>query len=411
MKILHLSTSDIEGGAARAAHRLHTGLNRTKHASNMLVRAKDTQEESIQKDGSWQTKLGPPLNGLPLNLYPKKQPLLFSSQWSPDNLNSAIQTTNPDIVHLHWVCNGFLQIETLSKINQPLVWTFHDMWAMTGGCHVIGDCQSYRNQCGKCPQLGSSSEWDLSRLVWHRKERAWKDLNLTIVSPSQWLADCIRSSSLFSKHSIEVIPHGLDLAKYKPVDKMLSRQLLNLPQDKKLIHFGSGSIKNRNKGFQYLETAIQHLKQRTDLSNWGLVIFGASPSDMCLNLDIETYFLGQFHDDLSLSVVYSSADVVVVPSLQETFGQTASEALACGTPVVAFDSTGLKDVISHKKDGYLAQPFEAQDLSNGIFWILEDPMRCQKLALAARQKAKNEFSLDCQAQHHITLYQRLLEAA
>ncbi|MDJ0732792.1 MAG: glycosyltransferase family 4 protein [Nostocaceae cyanobacterium] len=405
MKILHLSTSDIEGGAARAAYRLHKGLQNLGETSQMLVRAKSSVDKTVIAQKNILTKLGPPASGLPLKFYPKRHRSMFSSQWFPDAIAPQVKQINPDIIHLHWICNGFVQIETLAKFKKPLVWTLHDMWAFTGGCHYTQECDRYLNSCGNCPQLKSNKNRDLSSFVWTRKAKAWKNLNLTIVSPSVWLGECAKSSSVFQNLRVEVIPHGLDLEKYKPIEKEIARKLLNLPQDKRLVLFGTspGTTGDKRKGFYLLQPAVQHLSQSGWENQLELVVFGGSKPENPIDLGFKTHYLGQFHDDISLALVYSAADVMVVPSIQEAFGQTASESLACGTPVVAFAATGLKDIVDHQQNGYLAQPFEVEDLAQGIAWILEEPQRYEKLRINAREKAQRELSLELQARRYLSL--------
>lgn len=409
MKILHLSTSDLEGGAARAASRLHQGLKGMGVASQMLVRAKSSVDRTVIAEKTILTKLGPPLGGWPLQPYPKRDRTLFSPQWFPDAIAPKVVRLNPDIITLHWVCNGYLQIETVAKFNKPLVWILHDMWAFTGGCHYSQECDRYTDSCGNCPQLKSNRSWDLSRWVWQRKAKAWKDLNLTIVSPSAWLAQCAQSSSLFRNLRVEVIPHGIELENYKPIDRKVARELLNLPQDKQLILFGAspGTTGNSRKGFHLLQPALQQLSQFGWQDKIELVVFGESKPEKPVDLGFRVHYLGQFHDDISLALIYSSADAMVVPSTQEAFGQTASEALACGTPVVAFKATGLKDIIDHQQNGYLANPFEIEDLARGIAWVLENSDRYQNLCISAREKAEQEFSLELQARRYLSLFKGL----
>ena len=409
MKILHLCTSDIEHGAARAAYRIHSGLQQIGIDSRMLVRAKLTIDSSVIAETNWRTKLAPSLSNLPLKLYRHRLKQLFSTQWTPDTIATRVKQLDPDAINLHWICNGFVQIETLAKFGKPLIWTLHDMWPLTGGCHYSQDCDRFQANCGNCPQLTSDRNWDLSRWIWQRKRKAWQNLNLTIVSPSHWLAHQARASSLFNSLSVKVIPHGLNLEKYQPIAQATARQLLNLPSDKKLILFGAspGTTSEPRKGLQFLQPALKKLLQHQDLQQLELVIFGANQPKQPLDIEFPIHYLGQFHDDVALSLVYSAADVMVVPSMQEAFGQTASESLACGTPVVAFNVTGLKDIITHQQNGYLAQPFEIEDLAKGITWVLSDRKRLTRLSHQARLKAEQDFSLELQANRYLNLYQEL----
>jgi glycosyltransferase involved in cell wall biosynthesis len=409
--VLHLSTSDIDNGGARAAYRLNKGLQSIGVDSRMLVRAKFSVDKTVIAEKSLLTKAGPQLSNIPLKLYPKRSSGMFSPQLIPEAIAPKVAQINPDIIHLHWICNGFINIETLAKFNKPIVWTLHDMWPFTGGCHYSEGCQGYKENCGSCPQLKSDRHWDLSRWIWQRKAKAWQKLNLTIISPSHWLAECSKSSSLFQKRLVEVIPHGLNLETYKPLDRSLAREVLNLPQDKKLVLFGAspGTTGHSRKGYQFLQPALQNLSKSGWQEKLELVIFGAAKPENPDDVSFNAHYLGSFQDDTSLALVYSAADVVVVPSIEEAFGQIASEALACGTPVVAFAATGLRDIVDHQHNGYLAQSFEVEDLAKGITWVIEDENRYQQLRLGARKKAEREFDPKLQAHRHLSVYQRLLE--
>jgi glycosyltransferase involved in cell wall biosynthesis len=349
------------------------------------------------------------LDALPLKWYSQRDRTDFSVAWVADRMTSKVKECNPDVINLHWICKGFLQLETLAKFQQPLVWTLHDMWPFTGGCHYAQECHLYTNCCGSCPILGSNIDRDLSRLVWNRKIKAWKTLNLTLVSPSNWLAECARSSSLFRNQRIEVIPHGLDIQTYKPINRQVARQLLNLPQDKQLVLFGAlYPNSDRRKGLHLLQPALQRLSQSTWKDQIELVIFGASRPENPVDVGFKSHYLGRLHDDISLVTAYAAADVMIAPSLQEAFGQTASESLACGTPVVAFSDTGLKDIVEHQKTGYLAQAYEVEDLATGIAWVLENEDRYQKLRAWSRHRAEAEWSLQLHGQGYIDLFTDIL---
>ncbi len=413
MNPLIISTSDIDGGAARAAYRLHEGLLADGVNSRMLVRAKFSVDRAVTAYKPTIAQLGSSLDQLPLRLYPKRNKNMYSLQWFPDAIATKVAQMAPDIINLNWFCSGYLQIETMAKFKQPLVWTLHDMWAFTGGCHYSEDCDRYTNSCGACPQLKSDRDWDLSRWVWRRKMKAWQNLDLTIVTASNWLAECAKSSSLFKNLRVEVIPYSLDLKNYKPIERSVARNLLNLPQDKQLILFGasSGAMNDLRKGFHLLYPALQNLSKSGWQDRVELVVFGAAPPDNPIDLGFNVHYLGRLHDDITLALGYSAADVNIVPSMQEAYGQTASESIACGTPVVAFDVTGLKDIITHQQDGYLAKPFAVDDLARGIAWVLEDRDRHQKLSDRARAKAEREFASKVQASRYESLFAELIEAS
>jgi glycosyltransferase involved in cell wall biosynthesis len=316
------------------------------------------------------------------------------------------------VINLHWINAGYLQVETIAKFNKPLVWTLHDMWAFTGGCHYSQDCDRYTASCGACPQLHSSKDWDLSRWVWQRKAKAWRNLNLTIVTPSSWLAKCARSSSLFQEQRVEVIPYGLDTEKYKPLNRQVARELLNLPQDKQLVLFGALSATgDQRKGFHLLQPALQDLSKSGWQDRLELVIFGSSEPANPPELGFKAHYLGTLNDDISLALVYSAADVFVAPSVQDNLANTVLEAIACGTPCVAFNIGGMPDMIEHQKNGYLAQAYKTEDLAQGIAWVLENNERHGKLGARAREKAQQEFTLEIQARRYLSLFTEILASS
>jgi glycosyltransferase involved in cell wall biosynthesis len=299
-------------------------------------------------------------------------------------------------------------VETIGKFNKPLVWTLHDSWAFTGGCHVPFECKKYRQSCGACPVLGSSREKDLSRWTWRRKERAWRDLNLTVVTPSRWLAECARASALFRGVRVEVIPNGLDTGMFQPRPKEVARDLLDLPHDKKIVLFGAmGVAADPNKGFHLLQAALRELgRGGADLV---AVIFGADDAAGISVPGMTVVSLGRIHDDRKLAVLYAAADLFVAPSLLENLPNTVMEAMACGTPCIAFNQGGMTDLIDHEVTGYLAQPYEAADLANGMQQLLENDGRRQEMSARCRRKVEGEFALEKVAARYAGLYRTVLE--
>lgn len=414
MKILHLSNGDLTGGAARGSYWLHRGLQNFGVESQILVKDKISDDSSVLSyEGSLEKyldKVRGTVDQVFLMPYSQRKKSIFSPAKIGKNVHKRINEINPDIINLHWVCGGFLSIEEIGKIAQiaPLLWTVRDMWALTGGCHYTEGCEKYYSNCGACPHLGSSQEVDLSRRIWQRKNKSWRGIDLTIVAISEWLADCARNSSLFNNHRVEVIHNALDENKYKPLDKKFARDVLGLPQDKQIILFGAiSAIKDKRKGFDYLLEALKKIDP-THQDQVELVVFGASQGDNSLGLQMKTHFFGRLYDDVTLALIYSAGDVMIVPSLQEAFGKTAMESLACGTPVVSFNSTGLKDIVDHQKNGYRAQCFSADDLAHGITWVLEDEGRWNELSKSARQTVLDKFTLKIQAQKYLELYQDVI---
>jgi len=402
-----LSTSDIEGGAARAAYRLHKKLQNKGITSHMLVQNKKSDDPSILAPEGKINKainlLRPHIDALPLYFYPKHE-RTWNISWLPNN-KKKIENLKPDIIHLHWICKGFIPVTILSEINIPIIWTLHDSWPFTGGCHIPFECKKYIHLCGACPQLGSNCTYDLSRWVYNRKIRVYRTLEdrMILVTPSKWMAECTKQSSLMKNFNIEIIPNGINQDFFKPIEKKIARDILNLPHDKKLILFGGLSpTVDKNKGFRFLIKALKTLYKR--MSNIELLIFGSYAPQNPQDFSFSTRYTGRLYDDISLVLLYSASDVVVVPSMYESQSLVTLEALSCGTPVVAFNAGGIPDMVDHMKNGYLAEPYEDEDLAKGIEWVLSNEERYKELSYSARQKVIQGFTLEIITQKYITLY-------
>ncbi|MFO7606150.1 MAG: glycosyltransferase family 4 protein [Desulfurivibrionaceae bacterium] len=410
MKILIVNTSDTQGGAARAAYRLHRSLLGADVDSQMLVQSKTSDDFTVTGSHSIIQKglaiIRPTLDSIPVQLYKHRTKTRFSPSWLPfTGMVDRINALNPDIVHLHWICAGMMRIEDIAKINVPIVWSLHDMWAFTGGCHCDEGCGAYKESCGGCKVLGSTRAGDLSSSVLKRKHKAFRVVkNLTIIGLSQWMARCAAESSLFKNNKVVNLPNPLDSHVFSPVAQRTARDLLNLPKDKKIILFGAMiATSDPNKGFKELSESLNKL-QRDDIE---FVVFGSSEPIESQRFKFKTHYLGQLYDDISLRVLYSAADVMVVPSLQEAFCQTAAEAMSCGTPVVAFGATGLLDVVDHLTNGYLAKPFDIDDLANGIEWVLSAKNYIE-LSQNARDKVMRKFDSQVVAEQYLELYKDIL---
>lgn len=412
MKILHLSTEDTRPGAARAAYRLNKGLNKIGIESTMLVQNKRSDDKTVQglyKGGPGRITVDSRklLDKARLLHYSERENTPFSPQWVANKkLFSKVASIEPDIINIHWICDGFVQIESLAKFKRPLVWTLRDMWPFTGGCHYDQECNRYTEACGACPQLGSNRKADLSRLILKRKMKAWQSVDLTVVALSSWIGECAARSSVFKNNRIEVISNGLDTDLYRPIDTTVARKILNLPVDKKLIVFGAVQATSaKRKGFHLLQAALSSLSESTWKDKLELVIFGASEPSQDESFGFNAHYLGHLNDEMSLSLAYSAADVLVAPSIQENLPNTVLEALACGTPSIAFNIGGMPDLIVHQENGYLVKPFDIRDLAQGIVWTIENEERYQKLSHNARHKIEREFTLKSQARKYFDLYE------
>jgi len=413
MKILHLNTFDIEGGAARAAWRLHLGLRELGTDSRMLVQTKTSGDHTVyERDtefAKWLGKFRPFLEILPTLPYRNRPPTHWATEWMPTRIARQIESIKPDIVHLHWVCRGFMSVPDIGKLRPPIVWTLHDSWAFTGGCHVPGSCTLYKKQCGMCPQLASTQAEDLSRWIWEQKNKHWANTPFNIVTPSHWLADCARKSSLLSKCRTDVIPNGIDTALYHPIPKQEARTALALPQGRKFVLISAmNATLDINKGFRYLESGLQQLAASGWKDKVELLVMGQTAPSVPVNTGVPVRFLGVLKDETAMRQVYSAADVTVLSSIQENLPNSIMESMACGTPVVAFNIGGIPQLIDHQVNGYLAMPFEATDLAEGIRSIISDDSGHKRLSEMARKKITTTFDAKIITQQYHALYEEVI---
>jgi glycosyltransferase involved in cell wall biosynthesis len=416
LKIAIINTYDSIGGAAIATYRLQRGLRSIGVDSSLMVMLREKDDPSVVGPDP-QCRLSRAIS----NLYARRDARItriiqtkgnryFSPARCPDDLATKVLALDPDLVHLSWVNSGFMKIETLSQFKKPIIWTLHDMWPFTGGCHYDDGCGRFHQSCGKCPILSSDIDRDLSRQIWERKNRSWSDVEIAVVTPSHWLANTARSSSLFKDRRIEVIPNGIDTERYKPLDKRAAREAFGLPHDKHLVLFSAlGATNDQRKGNQFLIPALKSIAS----AGWGdkmeLVIVGERTPETPPDLGMKVHYMGQLYDEISMALLYSAADACVAPSTQENLSNSVMEALSCGTPVVAFNIGGMPDMIDHQGNGYLATPFASDDLSTGIMWVLENKTRHEMLAQHSREKVVERFDLKTVANRYLALYQDILK--
>ena len=404
---MHLSSSDC-GGAGRACVRLHKSLLNYGIDSIILTQNKTSDFPQIHRLAQTKfqkaiEKIRPSLSQLPLSLYSARHSDIFSPQlpfFIPSNklLLRRIDELKPDIVHLHWVESGFINIKDLAKINAPLLWNLHDANPYTGGCHIVAAaCIGVGIGCKKCPLLCSKNPYDISYFSFRRKKNAYNKLNITINGLSRWIAKCAKDSALFKDKTIINLPNPIDTNAFAPIPKKIARKLLNITTAQKVIAFGAIDDIHR-KGFSELLSALKLLK-----IDYHLIVFGANSNASLPNK--KTHFLGKLSDDATIRLAYNSCDVFVVPSLAENLSNAIMEALSCAVPVVAFDIGGNGDMITHKHNGYLAK--DVSDLARGIEWVL-DSANYQILSQNARNSVMENFSETKVAKQYILQYETII---
>ena len=407
---LLVNTFDQTGGAARAAYRLLGGLRRSGSPAQMVVRGKSSGDDAVIKcESDWLGWCKGVLDILPLKAYPGRQQHNFSPARVPDQFGKMLARLQPDLLHLHWMSYGFFKIETLALLDMPIVWTLHDSWPFSGGCHLPGECRKFLKMCGACPVLDSTKQDDLSHRVWMRKRKSYALSRLNLVAPSRWMAERARESSLLGAFPLDVIPNGVDVNLFSPGSRLAARDRLGLPQEGMLILFGARhALSDRNKGFGELCQALKQLPSELR-GQTILVSFGESPDTPLPDLGVKVVSLGEITNDNHIVDLYRAADVLVVCSHEENLPNMISEAMACGLPCVAFDVGGISDQVVHRRTGCLASPQDSAALASEISWLLSRVRGEPGFSSAARKHAVENFALEHVARLHLELYRRVLE--
>ncbi len=411
--MLHVNTFDAGGGAARAAMRLHEGL---------LADGVESLFATV-KPGAHQAGVFSPLNRRQqLAVLAKRHaamwiaalqkaptnPIIHSVGLFSSGLGRWINASDVDVVNLHWVCAEGLSLREIARIEKPIVWTMHDMWPFMGAEHYddLDQPGRWRSPYTAANRPAGHHGFDIDRMTWARKARAWAGRTFHLVSPSRWLAQCAQDSALMGQQPCSVIHNPLDTTAFAPIDRNEARRLLGLSVDRKYILFGAlGATSDSRKGYDLLVDALRAFERSHGGEGVEVLVFGGPRTGEIPGLGLKSHFLGSFQDELSLRVVYSAADVFVAPSRQDNLPNTVVEASACGVPTVAFDIGGMPDIVTDGETGMLAPAFDASALASGIARLLDDPVAPGTVRAAAVSK----FSWDATIPAYKALYERALK--
>lgn len=420
LRVVHICVQDF-GGAGKAAYRLHKALQNAGVQSNMLVLNKRSNDPSVRviPDDLGNAGTRNSLNGEQVwsmqvarwNALAARYPYrptgleMFTDAESDVVLAGVPDIEDADIVHFHWIA-GMADMAEVPKwlAGKPVVWTLHDMNPFTGGCHYAGNCQRYQTACGRCPQLGSQEHADLSYQAFGLKASTYSELAVTAVAPSQWLAGCVRSSALMERVPVHVIPNSVPTDVFKPYGQLTARRELGLPENKRVVLFGADSITNSRKGLRRLLGAVDVMDGAASAKDLVLAHFGCMGGEVSFPEKLMVYSFGTINAEDRLAKLYSAADVVVVPSLEDNLPNIALEALACGTPVVAFPCGGLTDIIVPAETGFLAMDETPEALANALGQALAQGSTMRD---ACRRVAMTRYAPPVQAKAYLDLYKGL----
>jgi glycosyltransferase involved in cell wall biosynthesis len=409
LRVVHFNTYELKGGAARSAVRLHEGFRALGVDSTLLVRSAGVRSETVHEAPPFPAVHGAFWKFVQREYVVRNRTPLsdtwFSAGYPGVDVADDERVRAADVLHLHWV-SEFLSppaIAALAHLGKPLVWTLHDQRAFTGGCHFSAGCRGFESKCEPCPQLAH----DPCRLPGRNlrdQARLWPASHFTIVAPSRWLADAARRSVIFAKSRIEVIPYGIDTAAFTPMPRSAARKQLGLPENGRSVLFGADAAEER-KGSHLLVEAFRGLPAEL-AAQTDLLYFGRRDARFDA-LGTRVRYLGYLRTPGELRAAYAAATLFVLPSIEDNLPNTLLEALACGTPVVAFATGGIPDVIEDGANGRLVPIGDVEALTTALAQLLEAPERAAQLGAEGARRAAAQFPLDVQARRYLELYQSL----
>lgn len=421
MKVVILNTSETKGGAAIAAKRLLYTLRKVNVDAKMIVKDKQTEDVNVLSVNSsffkrkinylrfvWERFIIFLQNGFCReNLFP------VSIANTGTDISQLSEIKNADIIHIHWINQGFLSIRDVGKLirtGKPIVWTMHDMWPCTGICHHARDCNHFTKECGQCFFLKSKKRRDLSnRIFIQKQDEIFSGGNIALVGCSKWVANQAKISGILKKNNVVSIPNPIDTGVFTIADKTEAREKLKLPQKKKLILFGAANVTDKRKGIYYLIDAIKIIKNSyNNMANEiSLVLLGKTQTEIDTLFDIPVFPMGYMTSIEDIVNLYNAVDLFITPSLEENLPNTIMEAMSCGTPCVGFNVGGIPEMIDHKENGYIAEYKNTEDLAKGVSWILSQA-DYSLLAVNARKKVIATYEENLIAKQYIELYNNML---
>lgn len=412
MRVLIVNTSERTGGAAVAANRLMEALTNNGVKAKMLVRDKETEQLTVvalprQRLAQWHFLWERFVVWLHLHLRRKHLFEVDIANCGTD-ITRLPEFQEADVIHLHWVNQGMLSLNGIRRIldaGKPVVWTMHDIWPATAICHYARDCEQFHTSCRQCALLPSRRS-GLARRVWQRKQRMLCDRRITYVACSQWLAGEARKSGLLRGQEVTSIPNAIDTHVFRPESQQEARQSLGLPADRRIILFVSQRVTDPRKGMSYFVEAVRLLaEQYPEMQrNTVVAILGGHAEDVAAQLALPACPLGYVSDPRRIVEVYNSADVFVLPSLEDNLPNTLMESMACGVPCVGFEVGGIPEMLDHRRNGYVARFRDAADLAAGIRYVL-----CEADYSDLRQqclhKVAHHYSQQSVASRYIEVYE------
>lgn len=414
MKVVLVNTYERKGGAAIAAGRLFDALKDENVDVNFLVQNGNNNKVDVIANSFVSEKLS-------LYRFSRERFKVFRNIKSKQNLygfdtasfgldiRKNILVQEADVLHLHWINFGFLSLknlEQLSELNKPIIWTLHDMWVLTGGCFYSNGCEAYKDQCKDCPFLKEKSSQ--AEKIFNFKKEIFKKSNFHLAAISSWTKNIIEDSYLFKNKKVIELSNPINSKIFSPVNKIKAKEILGLDENKIHIGFVAFNVNDKRKGAIYLKNSLNLLfKENPELKEKVELIAIGSSKDKEFFDNLPVVFTGYISEVKKMVAFYNACDFMLLPSLEDNLPLVIQEAMACQTPIIAFDTGGISDLVKHNKSGYLAKYKDTEDFANGMYNFITKPT--DQIGKNARKFIVDNYSNEVIANKAIEIYKSFLK--
>ncbi|MCW8922217.1 MAG: glycosyltransferase [Gammaproteobacteria bacterium] len=421
MKVAIINKWVSNGGAARAALRLYDALRINGCDVSYVVNENHSNRNDVivlEKRKSWREDTNEVIQSEYINKFRTEiSNTLFSVTYNGADIDACKSVLEADIVNIHWI-EYFLSIDALQSLvemKKPIVWTLHDERAFTGGCHYSSGCEEYVNDsCFECKQL-SNDEFRLANKNLLAKKTIFEGADLTIVTPSKWLAKEAGRSALFKNCPIHVIPNSIESDVFYPRDKKLAKTELGFDEDTVVLMVGAENNSEMRKGYQDLLSSLKkclsnsYFKDMCESGKVLLTLIGYGGEEIC-NLPIPFKQYGHISDDAQLALIYSASDMYILTSLEDNLPNALLEAMACGTPVIGYDTGGIPDIVKHGVNGIVVERGNVDSLSVSILHLVDNRELREIYSKRAARLITKHYTQEVQAKMYTDLYEEILMA-
>ncbi len=400
MKVLHVNATDTIGGAAIAAYRLHKSLSGvTSIKSKMLVGRKVGNDKDtialFRNHGSYIINR------------------LFHRITCRCGRDGLVALTNlqkikwyidkADVIHLHNIHGGYFPLQTLLKLSdgKPVFWTLHDMWGLTGGCCFSYGCLGFENDCSQ--NFGYSCPHKHAVRTWKKKKKIYSKANFKIIVSSVMMHQCVRQSTLMQRFNVTHIPFGIDLKVFRAMDRKAAKKALRIPDDTIVIGFRAST--DEQKGLKYVIESMTGLDADRKIC---ILTMGEKRLVEPLRGRYAIVELGLIQNEHQMAKAYNAMDIFLMPSIAESFGLMAMEAMACGTPTIAFDKTVLEQTLFAQQGGLAVPHGDSAALKMKIEELIKRPAYRRHIGKRALTLAIENYDITIHLAKVVEAYQQAL---